>query len=203
VGVVGEPIARDGEALRLLVAYLEVLRRDGLPAGAELRRLAVSHVHDLVALAIGANRDAAAIATGHGRKAARLQAIKADIAENLGNPELSVATVAKRQRVTPRYIQMLFESEETTFSEFVLGQRLARAFCRLTDPGSAHAAISAIAYEAGFGDLAYFNRSFRRLYGATPSEVRAAADPSGARRGMGRRAKRRERQRAAIALEVV
>ncbi|MEN3383321.1 MAG: hypothetical protein V7608_3365, partial [Hyphomicrobiales bacterium] len=35
--------------------------------------------------------------------------------------------------------------------------------------------ISAIAFDAGFGDLSYFNRAFRRRYGAAPSEVRAAA----------------------------
>jgi AraC-like DNA-binding protein len=32
-----------------------------------------------------------------------------------------------------------------------------------------------VAYEAGFGDLSYFNRTFRRRYGATPSDVREAA----------------------------
>ena len=35
-----------------------------------------------------------------------------------------------------------------------------------------HAAISTIAYDVGFGDLSYFNRRFRRLYGLTPREVR-------------------------------
>jgi AraC-like DNA-binding protein len=35
--------------------------------------------------------------------------------------------------------------------------------------------ISAIAYDAGFGDVSYFNRTFRRPYGVTPSEVREAA----------------------------
>jgi AraC-like DNA-binding protein len=35
--------------------------------------------------------------------------------------------------------------------------------------------ISAVAYEAGFGDLSYFNRTFRRRYGATPSDVRHGA----------------------------
>jgi AraC-like DNA-binding protein len=33
---------------------------------------------------------------------------------------------------------------------------------------------SAVALAAGFGDLSHFNRSFRRRYGATPSDVRAA-----------------------------
>jgi len=34
--------------------------------------------------------------------------------------------------------------------------------------------ISDIAYDAGFGDLSYFNRVFRRRYDATPSEIRNA-----------------------------
>jgi len=32
-----------------------------------------------------------------------------------------------------------------------------------------------VAFDAGFGDLSYFNRVFRRRFGATPSDVRAAA----------------------------
>jgi AraC-like DNA-binding protein len=35
--------------------------------------------------------------------------------------------------------------------------------------------ISAVAFDCGFGDLSYFNRAFRRHYGATPSDIRAAA----------------------------
>jgi AraC-like DNA-binding protein len=57
----------------------------------------------------------------------------------------------------------------------VLTQRLARAYRRLSDARFAHRPVSAIAYEAGFGDLSYFNRTFRRTYGATPSDVRARA----------------------------
>src|SRR5262249_40079153 len=33
----------------------------------------------------------------------------------------------------------------------------------------------ALVLEAGFGDLSYFNRAFRRRFGASPSDVRAAA----------------------------
>jgi len=40
---------------------------------------------------------------------------------------LSVGAVARRHRVTARYVQKLFEREGTTFSEYVLGQRLACA----------------------------------------------------------------------------
>src|SRR5262249_29897066 len=77
--------------------------------------------------------------------AARLAAIKADIARHLGRPGLSVAAAAARQAVTARYVQMLFEAEGTTFSKYVLGQRLARAHALLIDPRRADSSIKEIA----------------------------------------------------------
>jgi len=56
----------------------------------------------------------------------------------------------------------------------VLAQRLVLAHRMLTDPRRAMRKISAIAFEAGFGDLSYFNRAFRRRYGLRPSELRGA-----------------------------
>ena len=67
---------------------------------------------------------------------------------------------------------MLFEGEDTTFSEFVLGERLAWTMRTLCDPASSSRSISTIALDAGFGDLSYFNRVFRRTYGETPSDAR-------------------------------
>ncbi|HEY7428129.1 MAG TPA: helix-turn-helix transcriptional regulator [Gemmataceae bacterium] len=110
-----------------------------------------------------------------GLRAARLCAIKADIASHLGEHELTVTAVAVHQRVSPRYVQMLFKAEGTTFSRFVLCQRLACAHRMLTDPRYAAWTITAIALEAGFGDLSTFNHAFRRAYGASPSDLRAAA----------------------------
>jgi AraC-like DNA-binding protein len=138
----------------------------------ELRRLAVTHVHDLTALALGASRDAAEIAKGRGLRAARLNAIKTDICASLDDPNLSLRTLAARHQVTPRYVQALFESEGATFSQFLLNARLARVHRSLRDPLQDARAIGTIAYEAGFGDLSYFNRAFRRRYGATPSDIR-------------------------------
>jgi AraC-like DNA-binding protein len=34
--------------------------------------------------------------------------------------------------------------------------------------------ISEIAFDVGFGDLSYFNRTFRRRFGAAPRDVRAS-----------------------------
>lgn len=163
------------EALNLLLIYAGAIA-DGQPLDTpELRRLAVTHVHDLIAATVGATRDGLAIAQGRGIRAARLRAIIADITANLDDCDLSVAAVARRQHVTPRYIHKLFEGEGRTFSAFVLGRRLSRAHRILNDPRVGDRRISSIAFDVGFGDLSYFNRVFRQRYDATPSEIRQAA----------------------------
>jgi AraC-like DNA-binding protein len=139
---------------------------------------AVSHVHDLVALALGATRDSAAEARGRGLRAARLQAIKADIAKRLSNPGLSAEAIARGHAVSCSYVRRLFEFEGTTFSEHLLNARLAAAHRRLTDPSSRDRTILSIAMDAGFSDQSWFNRTFRRHFGATPSDVRATATGS-------------------------
>ncbi|HKP25133.1 MAG TPA: AraC family transcriptional regulator [Dongiaceae bacterium] len=163
------------EPLRLLAGYVDLLIKDpALLATAELRRLAVSHVHDLVAVSIGATRDAAAIAAGRGLRAARLRAIKADIARNHAG-DVTATALSARHRLTPRYIRKLFESEDMSLSQFVRDQRLTRVHRMLADPRYAHRAIGDIALAAGFGDISTFNREFRRRFGMRPSDVRRAA----------------------------
>jgi AraC-like DNA-binding protein len=163
------------EALTLFVTYARAIA-DALPlATPELQRLAVTHMHDLIAATIGATRDGRAIAEGRGIAAARLRSIMTDINANLADGDLSVAEVARRHRVTPRYIHKLFENEGLTFSSFVLGQRLSRAHRMLSNPRLAGRNISSVAFDVGFGDLSYFNRAFRRRYAATPTEIRQSA----------------------------
>jgi AraC-like DNA-binding protein len=164
----------ENDALRLLVRYVQTLRENG-PLDATLASAAANHIIDLVALAIGANADAAHEASQRGVAAARLQAIKADIRGRLGAGDLSAGTIALRHGVTPRYVQKLFERDGTTFSEFLLARRVERAIQMLRDPAFASHTISAIAFECGFRDLSYFNRTFRRACNATPSDIRHAA----------------------------
>jgi AraC-like DNA-binding protein len=168
-------IARDTSGLRLVRKYLEVVADDDALAAPASQRLIVGHFYDLVALALGARSDAKALAADRTVGAVRLAAIKADIVANLDNGKLNATMVAIRNRVTVRYLHKLFESEGITYSEFVLGRRLAQAYRLLTNPLHSRRAISTIAFEIGFNDLSYFNRTFRRCYNATPSEIRDGA----------------------------
>ena len=167
-------ISQDNEALRLLRTYVNALGEAPEPATPELRRLIVVHIQDLVVLTIGAAGQAAAIGQHCSLRAARLQAIKVDIAAHLREQEFTVGVVAAHQHVSARYVQMLFESEGTTFSHFVLRQRLALAKRMLADRRYDGWTVSAIAMETGFGDLSHFDHAFRRFYATSPSEVRAA-----------------------------
>jgi AraC-like DNA-binding protein len=166
------------EALNLLVAYAGAIADDQSLRTSELQRLVITHIHDLIAAVVGATRDGLAIAEGRGIRAARLRAIIADITTNLGDCDLSVAAIARRQRVTPRYVHKLFAGEGFTFSAFLLDRRLFRAHRMLSDPRFGDRTIGSVAFDVGFGDLSHFNRAFRRRYGATPSEIRQSAERS-------------------------
>ncbi len=168
-------VPRDNEAMRLVTGYVKVLKDEIGHMSPELKATSAAHVQDLVALALGARPDATHIARGRGVRAARLRALKADILTNLIRRDMSIETVARRHGISPRYVRTLFDSDQTTFTDFVLNQRLARAHRCLVDPRFAGRMISTIAFESGFGDLSYFNHVFRRRYGATPSDIRAAA----------------------------
>ena len=168
-------IPGDIPALKLLARYLALLDDDAALARPELRDSAATHVLDLVALVLGATRDAEAVAAGRGLRAARLKAIKNDVARHLGAEALSVAVIAARHKMTVRAVQRLFEESGVTFTEHLIAQRLERARALISDPRNAARNVTTIAYEVGFSDLSYFNRAFRRRFGAAPSELRATA----------------------------
>jgi AraC-like DNA-binding protein len=160
-------------ALRLLMNYIDSLLGQPASPTSELQQLVVTHVYDLAALAMGAMRDAIPIANTRGLRAARMREIKSDITANLWRESLAIDQIATRQGITPRYIQLMFEQEGTTFTKFLLSARLDRARRMLLDQRLADRSISAIAFAVGFGDLSYFNKSFRRRFGGTPSDIRA------------------------------
>jgi AraC-like DNA-binding protein len=164
------PIPRDTEPLRLLMSYMRTVQDELVLATPKLRRLVVTHVHDLVALALN---PAHAVGESCLRAvaAARLSAALNHIAKCFQDPELSVAAVARSQRISPRYLQRLLEASGTSFTARVTELRLQRASALLSEPGTRR--IADIALDAGFSDISHFNRLFRVRFGDTPSAIRA------------------------------
>jgi AraC-like DNA-binding protein len=171
--LVARPIPRDNRALQLLVGYATMLNDQAELATSELRHIVASHMHGLAALLLGGKGELGL--HEQGLRAARLRSIKDDIRERIGRHDLTLADVARSQQISESYIRQLLAENGTTFTDFVLAGRLTRAHRMLIDVSYADRSISAVAFEAGFGDLSYFNRTFRRRYGATPSDVRQGA----------------------------
>jgi AraC-like DNA-binding protein len=169
---VARRIPANHTAFKLLVGYLESAYATQALTTPELQNVAVTHICDLFALTLGATRDASYIAYTRGMRAARLRAAKAFVARHVARHDLTVAHVAAHLEVTPRYIHMLFDTEGFSFMTFVVQQRLALAHRMLSDRRMAEQTISAIAFAAGFNDLSHFNRTFRRRFGVTPSDLR-------------------------------
>jgi AraC-like DNA-binding protein len=159
--------------LRLLVSYFTLMHKEVVPATPQLRQAVVDHIHDLAALALGANRDTQERGSG-ATAAARLRATLAHIAESFTEPGLTLAEVARRQGVSPRYLQRLLEGSGMSFTARVNELRLQRALALLTNGGGVERRISDIALAAGFSDISNFNRLFRSRFGDTPSGVRCA-----------------------------
>jgi len=172
-------IPQDNEALHFLKIYLKHLWK-APPTSPELMKITVSHVYDLLALAIGPTKDAAETARTGGLGAGRLQAAKDYARTNAHRHDLSLGEIAGRQRVSTRYLRLLFEHEGMTFSRFLRDHRLDRACQMLVNPRFAHLKISVIAYDCGFGELSNFNHAFRDRFATTPRDIREGA-PFGVR----------------------
>jgi AraC-like DNA-binding protein len=87
---------------------------------------------------------------------------------------LALAQIAANHRLSTRYVQHLFEVSGTSFTRFVLEQRLLLAHRLLREPRSRWRKISEVCTAAGFSDISYFNRAFRARFGAKPTDVRSS-----------------------------
>jgi AraC-like DNA-binding protein len=175
-----QPLLRSNRGLQVLAHYGALVMRGLLPLhSAALQDLAIGHVHDLVGIALADRSQPVPLSTVD-RRSGRLMAIKADIEARLEQRDLGIDMIAGLHGISARAVQKLFEAESRTFSDYVLQRRLERAWHRLLTAEGGEPTISAIAFEVGFGDLSYFNRSFRKRFGRSPSQARAAAAQPGA-----------------------
>ncbi|GGB18761.1 helix-turn-helix domain-containing protein [Allosediminivita pacifica] len=92
------------------------------------------------------------------------------IARNLGDADLSPATIAAALGVSPRSLQRVFQRRGETMQGVILDQRLARAAEALR--ASPRPGITPLAMNLGFNDPAYFSRAFAARHGCAPSRYR-------------------------------
>ena len=167
-----KPLRREPGIRTLVQRYFSLSAAAAGSLDPAAQHVTASHMVDLIALLLRPRDDDAQAALQGGSGAARLQLIQSQVTAALNDTGLNIASVAESNHLSPKQVQRLFERTGTTFHAFVLEQRLLYARRLLGNPGSRQQKIATTAYTAGFGDLSYFNRAFRRRFGMTPSEWR-------------------------------
>jgi AraC-like DNA-binding protein len=100
--------------------------------------------------------------------ASHRQRVERFIHDNLRDPELSVAKIARELGVSTRYLHKLYEKEPAHLMQQVLVKRLSE--CRREIRAHGGRSITDIAYAWGFNSPAHFSRAFKKQFGVCPSD---------------------------------
>ncbi len=152
----------------LAVAQMRGLMRCAPQLEPEAATRLSSTLVELIALAVSGSLPRGANSRHEVRRAFRESIIR-HVESHASDPALSVDTVARRFRVSPRYVHGVFAEQPLTFAQMVLERRLAAAASALNH---STASVARVAAECGFGDMSYFGRMFRRRFECSPSEWR-------------------------------
>jgi AraC-like DNA-binding protein len=157
-----------GGALSLAMDYSNLLLDH--PSAADEAGMAIAaHLLDLTALGLGARGDHALAAQRGGLRAVRLKAVLSILERRFSEPDFSAQKLAAAARLSERYVNELLYEAGAGFTTRLNELRLRKAAELLT---LTERRISDIAFDCGFNDLSYFNRSFRRRFGLTPTAAR-------------------------------
>ena len=154
-----------GDLLGSVTENLETLTLEQL-------RAIEATVTEFLATSVVSEGDVTMLGGVTGRRAGVLHRIAQTIERRLAEPELSLADVANENGMSPRNLQKLFETFDKTFSSYLRSRRLERCRHDLSTPLLGQLSISEICYRWGFTDPAYFSRTFRENFGASPREFR-------------------------------
>lgn len=161
---------REG-AGHLLISMIRTLRED-IDALQPASALAVAN-GVLNILVAGLQTLPAARSPGLSQLAAfHLARIKRRIDEQLGDPALSVSSLAAQLGLSASQVHRVFGSEPLTPAQYIWERRLEACSRDLREPRLAGRTVSEIAFGRGFNDAAHFSRVFRERFGCSPREWR-------------------------------
>lgn len=96
------------------------------------------------------------------------------IQENLQNPDLSLLDIARKFKMSLRYLYNIFECINTTPADYILQARLNKCKMDILNLSKAKTKfkLSTIALNNGFSDYGTFFYAFRRKFGVSPSRYK-------------------------------
>jgi AraC family transcriptional regulator, positive regulator of tynA and feaB len=159
--------ATEGRALsRILCGYAELCLSQA--AAAEVSARYGAHIVDLIS-------HASDMSKGGSSERARAPVLLSMMLDHLdrciADPDLSAESLARTFRCSKRYVHKLFSTTGRSVGEHLNDRRIIFCARRLLDKQDKRT-IAEIAFEAGFRDVSYFNRLFKRGHDVSPREFR-------------------------------
>jgi AraC family transcriptional activator of tynA and feaB len=96
------------------------------------------------------------------------------VRNSFSDPDLSAKSLAFKFHCSERYVHKLFSLTGRPVGEHVNARRIQVCAQRLLNSETGKS-VSEIAFTAGFRDISYFNRLFKREHGMAPREFRRSA----------------------------
>lgn len=106
------------------------------------------------------------------QKSQTLLRVKQFIAGNFTDPSLKADTIASAMGLSVRYINNLFNEDDTSLMRYLTQQRLARSRHYLASSLYQHLSIAEVAIKSGFSNMAHFSRVFHQTYHMSPRSYR-------------------------------
>jgi AraC-like DNA-binding protein len=116
---------------------------------------------------------------GHGAAGAEsgtplLSAILQYLETHLADPSLAPNQVALTMEISLRHLHRVFAATGTTIGDYVRARRLEHCRKDMLNPRLRAKTITEIAFFWGFSDAAHFSHTFRKRFGVSAREYRAA-----------------------------
>jgi AraC family transcriptional activator of tynA and feaB len=111
------------------------------------------------------------------RTSVQLSVMLDHVDRHFTDPRFNAVALAQKFGCSLRYVHKLFAGTGRSVSEHVNDRRIMASARYLLDPDCYSMTIAEIAYAAGFGDISYFNRLFKRCNGLSPRDFRNGCRP--------------------------
>nr|WP_295466518.1 helix-turn-helix domain-containing protein [Mesorhizobium sp.] len=153
---------------RIATEFCATLATEGSKLEDTIRTGLGNQLMDILAFTLLSSEGDMPAAEGSVKKA-RLMSVQRWIEDHIGNPDLSLETIAAANGMSLRYLHVLFEPCEMSASEWIWNRRLQLSYdCLARGDGRS---ITTIAFDHGFNSSAHFSTLFRRKYGISPRDV--------------------------------
>jgi AraC-like DNA-binding protein len=171
---------------KLLADYLLLLERHLRYLPAEDSATLPAAVQAMVSACLAPTADRVAAARTH-VDLTLMERVRQAVRRNLRSPSLGPDRLCREAATSRSQLYRLLESEGGV-AHYIQRRRLSESFALLCD-GSNNASIGKIAELLCFADGSSFSRAFRREFGLSPSDVRAASlaglPPAAAQKSVG------------------